>query len=405
MALSKEAQASLARSLSAYIRATPARELPGDLRRWRSWRPQTIASRSQQIAARLDDEQLRARVLEWLDGKPKLLKKDAEVLRLACERNEGWEEQIADLTRPVQRKKTVTDPVEQLRERVSKEKEKTAAAKEQLRKAKEGARKAVEAEKKRAAERAEELAAVRAELARAKTRIKELESETAKARETADRQVRREKKTADKARADKDRLAGEARAVRKEAAELRRGMNVLERELRTALRSARTSPRGQAASGKRVAPGRRKVLSAPHGLFDDSPETLIAWLKDEKPRLLIDGYNVTKAQRGFGDLPLAGQRDRLLDEVARLVRKYGMPATIVFDGSDVGPGTRRKKSASVDVEYSKADETADDHLIARLQVLPPEPVVVVTNDRELQDRARADRATIATSDQLLAILR
>jgi rRNA-processing protein FCF1 len=56
------------------------------------------------------------------------------------------------------------------------------------------------------------------------------------------------------------------------------------------------------------------------------------------------------------------------------------------------------------VEYS-AGETADDHLIARLERLPPQPVIVVTNDKELQQRASALRATVASSDQLLALAR
>jgi rRNA-processing protein FCF1 len=39
-----------------------------------------------------------------------------------------------------------------------------------------------------------------------------------------------------------------------------------------------------------------------------------------------------------------------------------------------------------------------------LKDLPPDPVVVATNDRALKDEARAHRATIASSGQLLALL-
>jgi rRNA-processing protein FCF1 len=57
------------------------------------------------------------------------------------------------------------------------------------------------------------------------------------------------------------------------------------------------------------------------------------------------------------------------------------------------------------VEYSTG-EIADDHLIARLEGLPVDnPVVFVTNDRELQRRAAALGATIATPSQLLALAR
>lgn len=400
MALPKEAQAALARALSAYIRATPTRELPGDLRRWKSWRPQTIASRSQQIVARLEDEGLRAQVRAWLDEKPSLPKKDARALKLAVERKSDWEEQVGALIAPP-RKKPAADPEAQLRDRLAKEKEKTAVAKEELRKVKENARRAAQADKKRVAEISKELAAVRGELARANARIKELETATVRSRESAERQLRREKRAAEKTEAEKARLAEEARAARKEAAELRRGMRSLERQLGAAVRSARSpasSPRK-----KRSQQGSRKVLSAPYGLLEDAPDTLVAWLQDGGARLLVDGYNVS--QLGFGDLSLADQRNRLLQKLVRLVRKYDGSATIVFDGSEVPPGTRRRPRGPVDVEYSSPDETADDHLVARLGSLPPEPVIVVTNDKELQERARAARATIATSDQLLALLR
>ena len=400
MALPKEAAASLARSLSAYIRATPARELPGDLRRWRSWRPQTIASRAQQITARLDDDGLRTRVLEWLDDSPALPQKDAKALRLACERPPGWEEQVAALVRPAGRKKPPADAAEQLRARLERERQKTAGAREELRKAKQEARKAVQAEKKRAGLLTQELAALRAELDRARARVNELETNAAKANEMAAREVRRIRKSLDKAETEKERLSAQVRAARKEAAELRLGMRALERQLRAALPA-----RSRGSRPPKSRSGTRKVLPAPPGLLEDSPEALGAWLKESGVRLLIDGYNVTKAQRGFGDLSLADQRDRLVQEIARLVRKHDVAATIVFDGSEVAPGTRRKSRLPVDVEYSNPDETADDHVIARLRSLPPDPVVVVTNDKELQERARADSATIATSDQLLTLLR
>jgi predicted RNA-binding protein with PIN domain len=59
----------------------------------------------------------------------------------------------------------------------------------------------------------------------------------------------------------------------------------------------------------------------------------------------------------------------------------------------------------VRIEYSRPDEIADDHLIAKLEELPASPVIVATNDRELQQRSAALGATIATSDQLLALIR
>jgi predicted RNA-binding protein with PIN domain len=143
----------------------------------------------------------------------------------------------------------------------------------------------------------------------------------------------------------------------------------------------------------------------PKGRLQDDPGTLEAWLDEPSVLLLVDGYNVTKSVGGFGELDLERQRDLLMDGVSRLARRKRVDATVVFDGSDVPPGTRRRARGRVRVEYSRPDETADDHLVALLEARPPDPVVLVTSDRELQGRAARLRATIATSPQLLALIR
>ncbi len=190
------------------------------------------------------------------------------------------------------------------------------------------------------------------------------------------------------------------RAARKEVTELRRTIRDLER--RVAANRSRSQAAKEAVEKR---PARRRPLRPPPGRFEDAPESLAAWLETSNVNVLIDGYNVTKAEEGFGDLRLPEQRERLIEAVARLGLKYDLVPTIVFDGSDVAPGTRRRKKLPVKVEYSKPDEIADDHLIARLADLPTDPVIVVTNDRELQERARAKGATVATSNQLLALVR
>jgi predicted RNA-binding protein with PIN domain len=143
----------------------------------------------------------------------------------------------------------------------------------------------------------------------------------------------------------------------------------------------------------------------PKGLLEDAPETLSAWLEHPGLTVLVDGYNVTLAEGGYGDIGLAEQRARLLDDLSRLARRVPARFVVVFDGADVPPGSARRARGPVLVEYSRPGEIADDHLVARLEELPPEPVVVVTNDRDLQARARRLGATVATSDQLLALLR
>jgi predicted RNA-binding protein with PIN domain len=152
-------------------------------------------------------------------------------------------------------------------------------------------------------------------------------------------------------------------------------------------------------------PESRSPLPVPQGLLEDAPETLDAWLNHGRAHLLVDGYNVSKHEAGYGDLSLEAQRGRLVDEVTRLVRAKKVDAIIVFDGANMPPGTSRRARGPVKVEYSKPPESGDDHLVGRLGTLPNFPVIVVTDDRELRERASALGATLAFSTQLLALIR
>ena len=121
--------------------------------------------------------------------------------------------------------------------------------------------------------------------------------------------------------------------------------------------------------------------------------------------LLIDGYNVAKADGGFEDLQLETQRERLVDAVFTLAKMTDTETIVVFDAQRV-PGRRvRRSRRPVVVEWSNPGQIADDYIVQRLEELPQDPVILVTNDRELQERGRALDATVATSQQLLALLR
>ena len=121
--------------------------------------------------------------------------------------------------------------------------------------------------------------------------------------------------------------------------------------------------------------------------------------------LVIDGYNVARAPGAFGELGLEQQRDRLVDRVSNLAVTRKLRPVIVFDGSDVDPGVRTAPRGPVKVQYSAPGEIADDHIVALVEKQPPVPVVVVTNDRELQARVARLGATIATWGQLLSLTR
>jgi predicted RNA-binding protein with PIN domain len=121
--------------------------------------------------------------------------------------------------------------------------------------------------------------------------------------------------------------------------------------------------------------------------------------------MIVDGYNVTKT--GYGQLPLADQRTRLvaaLAGVAARAARAGLEITVAFDGAAKPPAAPRAPRG-VRVLFSAADEIADD-LIRRLIAAEPagRPLVVVTSDQQVVADARRAGAWTAPSAVLLACL-
>jgi predicted RNA-binding protein with PIN domain len=396
--LPKDVTERLARALGAFIRDVPPIELPRELKRWRSFRPQAVASRGDELLPALDDSKVRNRILEWLDDKPPLKKNEAKLLRLAALREDGWEEELKTYATEKPKKPPTVTRDRQLLDRVERERERAMDARDELRKAREGAKKELQKEKKIAADASRLAAALERKLEATKASLEKTKADLGKATDAAARERRRAKSDIERARGERDAVKTQLREVRQENRDLQKKLRNLEVELGRQRAKTKT-PKTQAAK-----PIKRKALKAPAGLLDESPEALQRWLEKGAP-LLVDGYNVTKAEGGFGALALPAQRRRLLDELGRIVLKYSVEVIVVFDGSEVAPGTTRPRRRRVKVEYSKPPETADDHLVALLGQLPADPVIVATNDRELQGRVAAKGATVARSDQLLALLR
>jgi predicted RNA-binding protein with PIN domain len=389
----------LTRGVSAWLKATPAQELPARLRPIRSFAPKALAGHRKTVLGALDDTDLRPRLLEWLDERQHPLSKtDEALLRLAVERPDAWEQRLQDSpkkknTRPKK------DDHKQAAEALEREKEKARKARDEAKKAREEAAGVVAAETERRKAVETELNSLKVELRTTRARAAAAERDAKKATAAMERNQRKTKTELAREGQIADKLRRELRDVRKDLRATEARVAKLE-----AAGAAKKAPGG--ASPARKSSGPRKPLPFVKGLLDDDPRTLEGWLAAADVLLLVDGYNVTKAEGGFGDLELEKQRDRLIEGVNGLLRKRkGCKGTIVFDGSDVSPGSGRRSRGPAKVEYSRPDEIADDHLIALLEGLPPHPVVVVTNDKELQGRARALGATIAGSGQLLALLR
>ncbi|GAA2328137.1 NYN domain-containing protein [Dactylosporangium salmoneum] len=131
----------------------------------------------------------------------------------------------------------------------------------------------------------------------------------------------------------------------------------------------------------------------------DDPARLDQLLSLPKAHMIVDGYNVTK--RGYAEISLEQQRNRLIAGVGGLVAQTRAEVTVVFDGAErvhgLPPAPR-----GVRVLFSKKGETADE-LIRRLVRAEPagRPIVVISSDKEVVDGVRRHGAYPLASDTLL----
>ena len=111
------------------------------------------------------------------------------------------------------------------------------------------------------------------------------------------------------------------------------------------------------------------------------PAALDALLALPNAHLIVDGYNVTKA--GYGELPLADQRTRLIGALAAVAARSGAEITVAFDGG-LRPPAMPPTPRSVRVLFSAPDEIADDLIRRVVAAEPPgRPLLVVSSDRQV----------------------
>ncbi len=141
------------------------------------------------------------------------------------------------------------------------------------------------------------------------------------------------------------------------------------------------------------------AASAARALDADDPARLDQLLALPRAHLVVDGYNVTK--RGYGEMSLEQQRNRLITGLGGIAAQTGDEVTVVFDGAErvhgLPPAPR-----GVRVLFSRKGETADE-LIRRLVRAEPagRPVVVVSSDREVADGVRRHGAYPLGADSLV----
>lgn len=398
-----DAETVLVGAVGAFVRSMPAQELPAALRRLQGFRPQTLLKHRAAVLAALDDAELRAKIIDWLDVvKPSLTKAELEILRIAALREEGWEEALSSRSAPpAPRRKT--DPTARLAAELEREKSKLKRARDDLKRTKEIAARAGDARAAQIADLKKELDAARVAIESSAAAAAAGRQAAESARMEADRSVRKAARSLEKTEADAIRARTELKELRRELTAATKDRHRLEERVASLEARLERVPKGPAPASESGSK-RRVPLPVPKGRLPSDPQTLDEWLSTPDVRVLIDGYNVTMAKGGFGDLRLETQRERLITELAGLASMKGVPMTVVFDGKEVDRHPTRKKKGLVRVHYSK-DEIADDHLVALVQRSPGTPVVVVTSDRELAGRVEKYGANVAGSPQLLSLLR
>ncbi len=238
-----------------------------------------------------------------------------------------------------------------------------------------------------------DLGTLRADLSAAQATVAAAEADR-------DRAVERERRRRD---AEIAAVEGQLAALRREEeqrrTEVRRRADAQRQAEIDAKRSASDAQRRAAEDQPpRVVPGRPSRL--PRGVEPGTTEAARELLHRGR-LLLVDGYNVTKQHRGHLDLET--QRNWLLQQVGILARQRGIVPTIVFDGQTSSGSRPPTALRDVRVVFSEAGITADDELVMAV-VGTDEPVVVVTDDRELSARVRVHGADVVGTRSFLGVL-
>lgn len=146
-----------------------------------------------------------------------------------------------------------------------------------------------------------------------------------------------------------------------------------------------------------------RTTSAAGNLGPSSPALLENYLAMPRARLIIDGYNVSKA--AWPDSALEAQRIRLLSGLGPLVARSGAETTVVFDAATSTARPPVTPPRGVKVIFSPFGVIADDVIRDLVDAEPQgRMVVVVTSDQEIVHDVRRAGARTVASDALIGVL-
>jgi predicted RNA-binding protein with PIN domain len=353
------------------------------------------------ITEALADDELRERVGTQVAARPAPDPVDAvtDAARHWLTRPEGWEEGLADALR------RVADRPEPADDRAQREVERLRA---RLAEAEQSVRDLRAAHKAQLDEVKAENAALRRKLG--DTRVAEKEARAAAEEAAAAERAAAERTTAldrdnRRLRAQVERLEAEAREGRRDARSERdeatlRARILLETVIDAAagLRRELALPQVGGAPGDRV-----EAHVAEAGQRVPAQVALEQYLTMPRARLIVDGYNVSKA--AWPSSPLEAQRIRLMQSLAPLVARTRAETTVVFDAAETDHRPPVNAPRGVRVLYSPRGVIADD-VIRELVAAEPagRVVVVVTADRAVARDVARDGASVVPPQALLELV-
>jgi hypothetical protein len=242
---------------------------------------------------------------------------------------------------------------------------------------------------------------LRGELARAEDRRIALEQALTEAAEERRRAVERESRRRE---GEVERLRAELAALRRAEEEQRLAARRRDDARRQAAReaqetAAKTRREAVGRRTSRIRPGRPSVL--PEGVAPDTAEAVDALLHPGR-LVLIDGYNLTLQHQGH--LPLETQRTWLTRLLATLAVQRRVRPVVFFDGERAGGGRPLAGTREVEVRFTPAGIPADDEVVLAVEATD-EPVLVVSDDRELRARVLAGGADVVGTAPFLWAVR
>lgn len=226
-----------------------------------------------------------------------------------------------------------------------------------------------------------------------------LEAQLAESRREVGRVAERERRRRD---ARVEELEAELREIRRrqeqEREERARRRREKEAEEVNAARARESKERRRGEPKQRLIPGRPTRL--PRGVVPDTTQEVDLLLGPGR-LLIVDGYNVTITHRS--NLSLEEQRVWLVRHLATLAASRKVRPEVIFDGRDLGVTPRRiDGSRGVVVRFSLEGVTADEEIELAVSATD-EPIVVVTDDRELRDRLRPHGVDLVRTTPFLSV--